>query len=318
MKLVFKILKFILVGILLILGVTSIYEQYSRYSIKKELINSGTYVDVDGYKLHYVKKGEKETTVIFEAGLDLRGHHVWNKVQNEVSQFATTISYDRAGMLKSQRGDKEKSCKNMAYDLHIMLNKIQVKKPYILVAHSLGGLVIRAYVKEYPSEVRGVILVDSTHPELIEKAPEKLAKMMKTPQQPNWLTTFLSITGITRIGINYIFNGDSNNSQELKNEINANLDNTIASVIDEMKNLEDLMKEVKGMTFGNIPLTVIASTKSDSKAFEPFQKYLQSLQTDSLKLSTNSNIVWANKSGHFIQLEQPELVIEAIEKISEL
>ena len=206
----------------------------------------------------------------------------------------------------------------MAYDLHIMLNKIQVKKPYILVAHSLGGLVIRAYVKEYPSEVRGVILVDSTHPELIEKAPEELAKMMKTPQHPNWLTNFLSITGITRIGINYIFNGDSKNSQELKNEINANLDTTIASVIDEMKNLEDLMREVKGITFGNIPLTVIASTKSDSKAFEPFQKYLQSLQADSLKLSTDNNIKKKKKSGHFIQLEQPDLVIEAIKKISEL
>ena len=307
-----------LVGILLVLGVAFIYEQYSRYSAKKELDDSGTYADVGGYKLHYVKKGQIETTVIFEAGLDLRGHHVWNKVQNEVSQFATTVSYDRAGILKSQRGNKEKSCKNMAHDLHMMLERIQVKKPYILVAHSLGGLPIRAYVKEYPDEVKGVVLVDSTHPEQIEKAPEELAKIMKTPQIPGWLPKFLSIAGITRIGMNYLFNGDSNNSKELKNEINANLDSTVSSVIDEMINLEDLMKEVKGITFGDIPLTIIGSTKSDNKKFEPFKEYLHNLQENSLKLSTHSNIIWAENSGHFIQLEQPGLIVEAVKELSKL
>lgn len=312
------ILKILLVGVLLVFGVTFIYEQYSRYSTKKELGDGGTYADIGGYKLHYVKKGKKEPAVIFEAGLDLRGHHVWNKVQNEVSQFATTVSYDRAGILNSQRGDKEKSCKNMAYDLHMMLEKIQTQKPYILVAHSLGGLVIRAYVKEYPDEVKGVVLVDSTHPEQIEKAPEEFATMMKTPQIPGWLTKFLSIAGVTRIGISYLFNSDSNNSKELKNEINANLDSTISSVFDEMKNLEYLMKEVKGITFGDIPLTIIGSTKSDNKKFEPFKEYLRSLQENNLELSTHSNIIWAENSGHFIQLEQPELVIEAIKKISEL
>lgn len=318
MQLLVKILKILLVLILLILGVTLIYEQYSRYSAKKEFVDSGTYADVGGYKLHYVKKGENEATVVFESGLELRGHHVWNKVQNEVSKFATTVSYDRAGILKSQRGDKEKSCRNMAYDLHMMLEKIQVKKPYILVAHSLGGLNVRTYIKEYPNEVKGVILVDSTHPELLEKAPEELAIKMKIPQTPQWLTNFLSITGVTRIAMNSLFNSDDNYSEDFQKDINVHLNRTVASVNDEIIKLEDLSNEAKGITFGDIPLTVIASTKMDNKEMEPFKDFFQGLQKDSLKLSTNSNIIWAKKSGHFIQLEQPELVIEAIKKMTTL
>jgi len=318
LKLLVKILKILLVIILLIFGITLIYEQYSRYSAKKELVDSGTYSDVGGFKLHYVKKGEHDATVVFESGLDYRGHHVWNKVQNEVSKFATTVSYDRAGILKSQRGSKEKSCENMAYDLHVMLEKIQVKKPYILVAHSLGGLDVRTYVKEYPDEVKGVILVDSTHPELLERAPEALALKLKIPHTPQWLANVLSITGVTRIAMNSLFNSDDNYSEDFKKDINAHLNRTIASVNDEIKKLEDLSSEAKGITFGDIPLTVIASTKMDNKEMEPFKEFFQGLQKDSLKLSTNSNIVWAKNSGHFIQLEQPEIVIEAIKKLSEL
>jgi hypothetical protein len=101
METVWLILKWLLILLIVPLLIGVIYEQYSRYSAKKNFIDKGTYVEVEGVKMHYVKKGEGSPTVVFESGLDFIGHLSWTKVQDEVSKFTTTISYDRGGAFDS-------------------------------------------------------------------------------------------------------------------------------------------------------------------------------------------------------------------------
>ena len=303
--------------VLLILGF--IYEQYSQYNAKKSFVDSGTYVEVNGHKMHYQKVGEGKPTVVFESGLDFTGHLSWRKVQDEVSKFATTISYDRAGVLRSQKSDKARTCENMAEELHLLLEKTEAKKPYILVAHSLGGLIARCYAKKYANTLSGIVFVDASHPDQIAKAPETIKAQMKSGGLPSdWVISLAFNTGFFRFVIEKTtdeFYKDRDDIKAIKSEINAYLIKSYQGSMQEMKILEDIMNEAKGVDFGDIPFTVLTATQNGKKEFDHvFFEFFSKLQEESLSISTNSKRIMVD-SGHFIQLEKPDVVVEAIREM---
>ena len=303
--------------VLLILGF--IYEQYSQYNAKKSFVDSGTYVEVNGHKMHYQKVGEGKPTVVFESGLDFTGHLSWRKVQDEVSKFVTTISYDRAGVLRSQKSDKARTCENMAEELHLLLEKTEAKKPYILVAHSLGGLIARCYAKKYADTLSGIVFIDASHPDQIAKAPETIKAQMKSGGLPSdWVISLAFDTGFFRFVIDKTtdkFYKDRDDIKAIKSEINAYLIKSYQGSMKEMKMLEDIMDEAKGVSFGDIPFTVLTATQNGKKEFDRvFFEFFSKLQEESLSISTNSKRIMVD-SGHFIQLEKPEVVVEAIREM---
>ena len=307
MHIVYLLLKVLFLLIVAILVIGFAYEQYARYKAKSYQ-ETGTFVDVGGYKLHYLKEGKGNPVVVFEAGLDPRGYLVWNKVQKEVSKFATTISYDRAGILKSQRGNKAKSSENIAKDLHLLLEKIEIKKPYILVAHSMGGLSTRSYIKEFGDEVAGIIFVDANNPDILKKAPEELKKYFQINPPSLWLTKLFLNIGLTRVMVNNALNID----KEFLPEINAYLQNTTFGNRDEMAGYNMMLNDAKNISFGDKPYTVIAATKAENEIHKKVIKVISEVHEESLRLSTKSKIIWADNSGHNVHLEHPEIVINAI------
>ena len=321
MNIVWLILKWLLILVVGLFVLSILYEQYSRYSAKKNFVDNGTYVEVDGHKMHYVKHGEGRPTVVFESGLDFSGHMSWYKVQEEVSKFATTISYDRAGILRSEKSTKPRTCENMTDELHTLLEKIEVKKPYVLVVHSLGGLLARCYAKKYANTLSGIVFVDASHPDQIERAPESIKAKMKSAAVPaNWAILLSFHTGLTRLTMNSMLDKllkDEKDKKNLKAEINAYLIESNTGAIEEAKMLEQMTKSSKGVSFGNIPLTVLSANHKDAKGDERiFFEFFSKLQKEHLTLSTKSKQIFV-KSGHFIQLEKPEVVIDAIRKILE-
>jgi pimeloyl-ACP methyl ester carboxylesterase len=84
----------------------------------------------------------------------------WRHIQEEVSGFARTISYDRAGLGWSDAPRTERTPVNVAAELQQMLERAGVRPPFILVGHSFGGLVMRRFALLYPGEVAGILLVD--------------------------------------------------------------------------------------------------------------------------------------------------------------
>ena len=101
--------------------------------------------------------GHGNTTVIFENGLgdDLS---TWQKVAPEVSKFAKVLTYDR--LVYSD----QVTAQQIVDHLQWILKKEKLKPPYILVGHSLGGLYLQLFAREYPKEVSGMVLVDSVSP----------------------------------------------------------------------------------------------------------------------------------------------------------
>jgi len=316
MQIIKLVLKWLSLFIVLFLLVGILYEQYARYKAS-QLPMDGKFVEVNAHKLHVVEKGEGKIPVIFESGWEVGGHLSWNVVQNEIAKETYTLSYDRAGILRSERSDKPRTCSNVSEELHLLLTKERVEKPYILVAHSLGGIFMRCYVKKYRDEVAGIVLVDSAHPNQMNYYKKEIQERIKN-LPPMWLVKLESYSGIAR-AVSYFLTKDyhpSIASDDMRNiKYQGFVSKGYVTYMQEGKQFMRIANEVKGTDFEDIPITVISAKESEKTQGILFEDW-KMLQNEIADLSTNSKHIWV-KSGHYIQLEKPEVLVEAIRTMME-
>jgi pimeloyl-ACP methyl ester carboxylesterase len=118
--------------------------------------------DID---LHHVIRleGQGSRTVILEAGLG-DTMDVWKDVQPRIAVGCTrTLSYNRAGYVGSDPAVGPRDSATIVAELRAELKRRNIDPPYVLVGHSLGGLYMQYFARNYPKEVAGLLLVDSTH-----------------------------------------------------------------------------------------------------------------------------------------------------------
>jgi pimeloyl-ACP methyl ester carboxylesterase len=117
------------------------------------------FVDINGQKFRIKEFGTGKITVIFESGMS-DSLEVWGSIPDSVSLFAHVFLYDRADIGKSDTSRIERTLPNMVKELRSILKNQNINSPYILVGHSLGGLITRHFTSNYPSEVKGLLLLD--------------------------------------------------------------------------------------------------------------------------------------------------------------
>ena len=127
----------------------------------------GRLVDVGGRRLHILCKGEAaRPTVVFEAGLSqYTANTTYSIAQDAIAPFARVCTYDRAGLGWSDPAPQGWTQEGMAADLHALLRAAGESGPYVVVAHSLGGLVARTYARAFPDDLAGLVLLDATSDE---------------------------------------------------------------------------------------------------------------------------------------------------------
>jgi len=117
--------------------------------------------DVGGRSLYLTCTGAGSPTVVLDAGLG-NDHDTWKSVVPAISKITRTCSYDRANIGASDAAPKPRSSAAVAADLHRLLGTAAIRPPYLLVGHSFGGLNMRLFASDFPTEVRGLVLVDPT------------------------------------------------------------------------------------------------------------------------------------------------------------
>lgn len=158
-KRVFKGLAAFIV-ILLLTG--AIYQFVATKIDERNYQPPGKLIDVGGYRLHLNCIGEGTPTIVMDAGLD--GDSLdWSGVQPEVAKFSRVCTYDRAGIGWSETGISPRTSQQIVTELHTLLSNAGVQAPFVLVGHSLAGINVQLYASQYPDEVAGMILVDSSH-----------------------------------------------------------------------------------------------------------------------------------------------------------
>ncbi|WP_343607991.1 alpha/beta hydrolase [Chryseobacterium oranimense] len=323
LKWIKRILMALLLIIFLLLMAGFVFERISR-SIAEKIKPDGQFAEVENHKMHYLQQGKGGPTVVFETAFDPAGHLQWYHIQQNLPKSYTTFSYDRSGILWSERGANPKTGEKMAEELHTLLEKSKAPKPYILVGHSFGGMLTRFFVHKYPKDVAGVVLVDSQYPSDEKYLSPQLYKMVNQGL-PGGFLKFANTFGAARLMFKNMF--PENNQYQYQNSVMPDLLYKSAdATLEEQDHMKSVKTEAAAInTFGSVPLYVITAgdkTKYDSFIKDQKIKYemlgaWDKMQKDLLNLSTDSKQIIAEKSGHYINQDQPEVIEKAVNDMVE-
>jgi pimeloyl-ACP methyl ester carboxylesterase len=319
----FRIISILLLVVLLLALGTAIAGAIAKSNLAKQYPAPGQFVDVGGYKMHINCTGQGSPTVILAAG-SLEYSLFWALVQPEVAGFTRVCSYDRAGYGWSESSPRPRTATIMVEELHTLLTNGKIEGPYVLVGHSLGGMMMRVYAHKYPDEVAGLVLVDSIHEEQITRLPEIQKRLLQEGVGQFRMLALLSSTGIMALAPQNIPNPGLPDNAYAQFQATTATSGDFETNNAELKVMEESYAEVRALhitSFRNLPLIVLSAGREETIAFlsdaENQQRWevWQALQSELVGLSSDSKQVIAEQSGHMIQLDQPDLVIDAIREI---
>lgn len=260
-------------------------------------------VDVGGHKLHLHCQGSGSPTLLLDSGLG--GTHLdWSLVQPALSQSTRVCSYDRAGYGISELGPMPRDAQHLASDLNALLTGQHLPSPVVLVGHSLAGFHLRLVAQQQPERVAGLVLIESAHEDQFELfqqranlrlAPNKGDRIrLSPPAVPTQLPP-----SQRKIAQSYA------NEQKSLLTLRSELSHFTASAKFLQKRTPDLEQ----------PLLVISRGQTqwkNSKDAELRESIWQELQSELSQLNKRSIHIIASQSGHFVHLEQPRLVVNAL------
>ena len=290
-----------LLGLLL---VGYIYELMAEAADAKAYPPPGQLVDVGGYRLHINCTGTGSPTVVIVAGLGDWSTTWGGSVQPEVAKTIRVCTYDRAGLGWSEADPLPHDAAQFAKELHTMLQKANVPGPYVMVGHSLGGFVVRIFAHDYASEVSGVVLIDSMNPKQVTRS------LSNSQAQQLSFQALLARFGIARLLVKLPGIAPSV-PEEAYYPLYIRPQSLQASA-NESKGLPASAAQAAAVkSFGDMPLIVLTAKLNNLPGWSEWQ-------TELLQLSSNSQHLFAENSGHNIQAEQPDAAVAAILKMVEL
>jgi pimeloyl-ACP methyl ester carboxylesterase len=244
------------------------------------------FTDIRGTRQHLLDVGTGKPVAVFVSGFGDRVSS-WMSVQRKVAELTRTLSYDRAGLGESEMLSENRSLDTIIFELNEILQKEKVQSPYILVGHSYGGHIIRYFAHKHPERVAGLVLVDAT----VEHMEDEFRRI----KRPSEIKSYDSLSEHWR---------DPNWSEGVQREA------------DYFKNNNNMIKDI---TFNkNIPATIITAMntpKSNFKFLWDANEMKVSLHKRWVIESPHLKHIFANKSGHYVQFDEPQLVIEEIKTL---
>lgn len=283
----------------------------------------GQLVDIGGYRLHINCQGTGSPTVVMEAGLT-DPSLIWALVQPQIADTTRVCVYDRAGLGWSDASPKPRTAETMVAELHALLTNANIPGPYVLVGHSTGGMLVRLYANTYPEEVAGMVLVDAQHEDQFERISESQQQAVKDnfaqAHRDLSLLRGLVLTGL--VALRPATFEDARLPSPEREAFSALLVSDprfVETRIAEYDAIFESLAQVRAAhitSLGNIPLVVISrgiyGGMIPGLEAEAEKQWWQGLQTELVTLSPRGQWVLADQSDHYIQLEQPEVVIEAV------
>ena len=292
--------------------------QVARNKLAQQFPPPGKMIVSGDHQLHVFCEGSGATTILIQAGLNDFSLH-WRELQSRFSKLTKTCVLDRAGLGWSESGKTPTTLQNMVSDMHNVLTVVAPNEPLVLVGHSFGGVVVRAYAQTHPGNIKAMVLVDPANefmPERINGYGEVLAKassQFKTlgmlastglmALQPENIPA-LHLSGHTLdqyravLSIGEFFYGASRETGMMVNNLHA------MQTIGQNETIKWPMVIVSRGQPDPIPGLPEASTKS-------LEDVWAALQADLVK-RTGAQQVIAKNSAHNIQFSEPELIYEGV------
>ena len=239
------------------------------------------------------------------------------------------MTYDRAGYGWSDAGTSQQTGDDVAADLHALLVNAGLTPPYVLVGHSLGGLYVRSFTAKYPAEVAGLVLVDSSHEQMLEQIRAELGdpaiaqvlamNLAMTAAPPRGRPRRRADARRTRRGTEAVRWRDRRRGRPPHRALPAIV--VAARQIAASRGMRETMRALEGVALPDgLPLAVVTAAEppaGDTSMLARIRPLWSELQADLATRSTRSLHLTASRGGHFVHHDDPDTVLEAIRWVLE-
>lgn len=224
----------------------------------------------------YVRAGVGSPTVLFESGLG-NGKEAWAQVFNDISAHTQAVAYDRAGYGQSEPSTRPRDGYQIVRELRAMLAAENIPPPYVLVGHSLGGMIVKLFARTYPEEVVGVVLVDARHSEFAMRCQQLgVHRLLHSPPSVLFMLSRNAMQG-------------------------------------ELKAAHVTSRQARRAgPFPSVPLIVLTQRAAASKWPGGLGKVWGAAQRNMVKLSALGRFKVAEGSGHNVHQDRPDMVVRAV------
>jgi pimeloyl-ACP methyl ester carboxylesterase len=323
---------------LLLIGAA--YQALGSWIDKKQFPPPGRMVDIGSCKLHLNRQGSGQPVVVLEAGIAATSIS-WSLVQPLLAQFSSVCSYDRAGLGWSEphmKTSRLRPLDQMLAELESLLRTAELVSPFVLVGHSFGGLLVSAFAHVHPERVAGLVLVDPISLTYWGRGSQANARQILAGVRLSRRGAILARIGVVRAALS-VLNAGGRWFPSLIGQAVARQGSGL---------MENLAREV-----AKLPRELHSSVRahwSRPKGFLAMAEYLDALPACAaagLTMSVQSHIpvtilsagnateeelreraAWISGrdhgrhikvpgTGHWLQLERPELVVAAVREMIE-
>jgi pimeloyl-ACP methyl ester carboxylesterase len=298
---------------------------------------SGSFVDVNGRKLHFQMEGQGSPLVVLEAGIAASSLS-WCLVRPLVARFTTVLSYDRAGFGWSDAAPHTCTAADAAADLASLLDCCGAPGPYVLAGHSFGGLIARVFQEQHPDRVAGMVLVDPVVRSEWREASSERRRMLARGVMLSRRGAWLARAGVVRFALRMLTGGSTripkllarasagrggSVTERLTGEVRkmppelwpviaahwsrAQSFLAMANYLENLPRSVTQIDEARGC--GDLPLVVLSAATASAKAVTEHRH--------DAALSTRGQHRLIPDSGHWLPLDAPEAVTEAIREVVE-
>ncbi len=324
---------------LLILSLTTLYQAIAVWQ-EDQIPPPGDRFDVGGYHLHLYRKESESTnpitpnsitpTIVLDHSLGgVEGY----AIVDALAKLGPVCIYDRGGYGWSDPSPKSRTSANIVEELDRLLTEAKIEPPYLLVGNSFGSYNMRLYAHQFPEKVAALVLTDGLHEGEMLQLPIAVRGLKLMFLLGFWVAIVGASLGIIRLLRRIrIF-------EVLKPELKQIAPDRLRCITRsfcrpkhwitmarEIWSLEQSGREVRvAKNLGNLPIVSIKS----SAFFKPtlWTRLIPAKQADRvrdriheqlLRLSSRSKLLEASESSHFVWIDQPEVMIEAVRQAQDL
>lgn len=316
-----------------LLAAGALYQRAGLRRHRQRLRPAGLLVDVGGHRLHVLCRGRGTPVVILESGIAASSLS-WAAVQPAVAAFTRVCAYDRAGLAWSDAPSSPRSFDRIVAELAAVLAHVAPREPLVLVGHSFGSFVVRGYAAAHPDRIAGLVLVDPPLEWLTVTSDR--ARMLRGARHLARLGALLAHVGVVRACLALLAGGAPGVPRRFVRVFGQRTAGTLERLVGEVRKLPPAVHPVvqalwcqpkcflsmadhlralerdrdaiaAAVPGGELPVTVISRGSAPPEEVEAHRRLAGS--------SANGRHVVASKSAHWIQFDEPALIVSAVEEL---
>ena len=290
----------------------------------------GRMIDSAGQRLHVVCAGSGERPVLFEAGIGASSLS-WTTVMRRTANFARVCAYDRAGLGWSAAPRSRRTVERMLSELHGVRAAAAGPAPAVLVGHSFGAFLSLLYASRHPSEIAALVLVDP--PTEWRRMTPRQARMLWGAIQLSRFGGVLARFGVVRAALALLTGGAPGVPRRGVRVFGPAVSATLEHLVGEVRKLpadvhpfvqaqwceprcframadhlaalrETAAAAGRGIDLADIPLVVVSGGHQPPDVLADHARLA--------RLSRHGRHIVAARSGHWVQLDRPDVVIATI------